>query len=446
MMLVETTSRDFTLRVDRTAPSAPQGMELVGGGEWRRLNRFAVAWRKSPPDGGTAHVGVVYRLCPAIESKSVGTGCVTGKRSGSALDSLEDIIVPGTGVWRLQLALEDELGHVDVDSGATLENLRLDLDPPQLSFLPRVSSDPARVRLNVADEDSGLASATIEARRRGDVTWHSLSVEPADGGLTALLDDDKLPAGSYEVRGHAVDAVGNERTIALGNSDRIQLPVRQGTKIAAGVLGPQSKRRGSARLNSRPSMRYGARPQIVGRVADATGLGRSNVDVQVDERSVIPGAPWRKLTTVRTDGTGAFRYAAPRGIARTVRFRYEGTPTSRPATSEVQLRVRAASTLEPSRRALYNGDSVVLRGRLLGRPIPSTGKLVTVQAWTSRGWLTFGTTRGRARDGKWSYRYTFTGTTTTSRYRFRALISREESYPYVTGSSPTRAVVVRGST
>ena len=74
-----------------------------------------------------------------------------------------------------------------------------------------------------------------------------------------------------------------------------------------------------------------------------------------------------------------------------------------------------------------------------------SGKLVTVQAWTSRGWLTFGNARARSKDGKWSYRYTFTGTTTTSRYRFRALVPQEESYPYVTGTSPVRAVVVRGA-
>jgi hypothetical protein len=87
----------------------------------------------------------------------------------------------------------------------------------------------------------------------------------------------------------------------------------------------------------------------------------------------------------------------------------------------------------------------VLRGRLLGRPIPASGKLVTVQAWTPRGWLTFGNARARAKDGKWSYRYTFTGTSTTSRYRFRALVTQEESYPYVTGTSPVRAVMVQGS-
>ena len=77
--------------------------------------------------------------------------------------------------------------------------------------------------------------------------------------------------------------------------------------------------------------------------------------------------------------------------------------------------------------------------------MPAAGKVVTLQAWTSRGWWTFGTSRARARDGRWSYRYTFTGTSTTSRYRFRAVVLREEAYPYVTGASPTASVVVRGS-
>ena len=44
-----------------------------------------------------------------------------------------------------------------------------------------------------------------------------------------------------------------------------------------------------------------------------------------------------------------------------------------------------------------------------------------------------------------AYRYTFNGTTTTSRYRFRAVVPLEESYPYVTGSSPVVAVIVRGA-
>jgi hypothetical protein len=246
------------------------------------------------------------------------------------------------------------------------------------------------------------------------------------------------------VRGHAIDAVGNERTLTLDSRDLIQLPVRQGSKLSAGVP-KRTRRNRSTALESRPSIRFGARVPIHGRVTDTFGKGRANVPVEVSERIGLPGVAWRQIRTVTTDKDGTFRYNAPKGVARTLRLQYAGTPTTRAAASEVTLRVRARSTLEPSRRSLRNGESVVLRGRLLGRPVPSTGKLVTVQAWTSRGWLTFGNARARARDGKWSYRYTFTGTSRTARYRFRALVPREESYPYVTGTSPVKAVVVRAA-
>ena len=312
------------------------------------------------------------------------------------------------------------MGHIDLDSGAINEDLRLDLDAPRLAFLPRDPADPARVQLSVSDEHSGVASVAIETKRKGDESWRTLSVSPIQGRLTALLDDDILPAGTYEIRGHAADAVGNERTLALGDAQSIQLPVRQGSKLSAGV--PKRTRKGrSIALDRRPSVRFGVRVPLHGRVTDAYGVGRANVGVEVSERLAIPGVEWRPVTLLRTDKNGAFTYTASRGVARTLRFQYVGTPTTRAAAAEVALRVRAGTTLQPSRRTLYNGATVVLRGRLLGRPIPSTGKLVTVQAWTSRGWLTFGNARARARDGKWSYRYTFTGTTSTARYRFRAV-------------------------
>ncbi len=314
---------------------------------------------------------------------------------------------------------------------------------PSIAFLPRVPTDPARVQLSVTDEGSGIASVAIEARRQGDDAWRTLSVAASAGRLSALLDDDDLPAGKYEVRAHATDGVDNQRTIALDATQLIQLPVREGSRLSAGAM-KQARGRGTT-LDHRPSVAFGARVPIRGRVTNAFGDGRANVPVEVHERLALPGVAWRHLGTVRTDRSGSFAFTAPKGVARTLRFDYSGTPTTRASSSEVTLRVRAASTLRPSRRSLINGESVVLRGRLLGRPLPSTGKLITLQAWTSRGWLTFGTARARAKDGKWSHRYTFTGTTTTSRYRFRAVITQEEAYPFTTGTSPVTAVLVRGA-
>jgi hypothetical protein len=438
---LETASRTFEIRIDRSAPAAPTDVELVGGAGWRAQNQFSVRWTPTH-DAGTPFVAAHYRVCPADNAVGDNSGCVTGERRGSELSSLSGVSVPGSGVWRVQLAIEDAMGHVDLGAGAIIDDLRLDTDAPQLAFLPSDLGDPARVQLSVSDHHSGVASVAIEARRKGEASWRTLAVSAREGRLTALLDDDNFPAGAYEVRGHAVDAVGNERTLGLRDDELIQLPVRQGTKLSAGAS-KRTGRKGRSVLDPRPSVRYGARVPIHGRVTDAFGEGRANVSVEVSERLALPGVAWRRLQTLVTDENGAFTYSAPKGVARTLRFEYAGTPTTRAAASEVALQVRAASTLRPSRRNLRNGDTVVLRGRLLGRPRPSTGKIVTVQAWTSRGWLTFGNARARAKDGKWSYRYTFTGTTRTSRYRFRAVIPREETYPYATGTSRVIAVVVR---
>ncbi len=48
------------------------------------------------------------------------------------------------------------------------------------------------------------------------------------------------------------------------------------------------------------------------------------------------------------------------------------------------------------------GSESVFRGRLLGGPIPEAGKLLALQAKTSRGWRTFSTPRVKLEDGKFT--------------------------------------------
>ena len=91
-----------------------------------------------------------------------------------------------------------------------------------------------------------------------------------------------------------------------------------------------------------------------------------------------------------------------------------------------------------------NGEDIVLRGRVRGRPLPDVGKLVQLQAYSRGRWLTFATPRADARTGRWSYRYRFTATRGTVRYRFRARVPTESGYPYTVGASGSAYVVVRG--
>ena len=126
----------------------------------------------------------------------------------------------------------------------------------------------------------------------------------------------------------------------------------------------------------------------------------------------MPGAPVRGLAPARsrrrrlgaasgrvtTSQTGRFTYLARRGPARTIRFRYPGTPMIRGRNGDVALRVRAATTLRPNRRSVINGEYVTFRGRLQGGWIPPAGALVELQVRTRGQWRTFAQPRATRQD------------------------------------------------
>jgi hypothetical protein len=116
----------------------------------------------------------------------------------------------------------------------------------------------------------------------------------------------------------------------------------------------------------------------------------------------------------------------------------------RPQAVQVHVRVRAKTSLGVSRRAVVNGDEVVFRGRVNRGPMPKTGKLLQLQAYSRGGWRTFATPRASARTREWHYGYRFTATRGTVRYRFRAVLPREGGFPFVRGASRALRVVVHG--
>ena len=98
--------------------------------------------------------------------------------------------------------------------------------------------------------------------------------------------------------------------------------------------------------------------------------------------------------------------------------------------------------MRSSRRAVRNGRSVTFTGRLRARPA-AAGKLVALQAYYRRAWRTFAVARTDGR-GRFHQGYRFQATVGRVAYRFRALVPREASYPYETGTTPVVTVVVRG--
>jgi hypothetical protein len=438
---------DRQIRVDNTAPAKASGLHVEGGEGWRSQNDFTVRWANPP--GQVAPIAKAhYELCP-----SGGGSCTGGAVAGSAIDGLSQLAVPAPGEYSIRVWLEDEAGNRDPDRASDAAWLRFDDEAPNVVFEPSDPARPTRVTAAISDRGAGIAEAGIEIRGQGRRHWQELDGSLHGGVLSADVDDLALPDGLYELRAHARDRAGNERTGDRrrdGSKMLLQLPLRLRSTVVLSNRGrPRCRRARGRKRRCRPAP--GARPTLVvkGRRATVSGLLRSAegepiamARVPVFEQ-VRTGGGWKAVAELRSDMLGRFTLAIPPGPSRAIRFVYGGTVLVRPATGEVRMLVPAATSIGVDRRAVRNGQAVVFTGRLAGGRVPDGGKLIDLQAYYRGGWRTFATPRTDAR-GRWSYRYRFGATRGLVRYRFRARIRREAAYPYELGYSRRVNVTVRG--
>ena len=185
---------------------------------------------------------------------------------------------------------------------------------------------------------------------------------------------------------------------------------------------------------------------ISGRITQRDGTPISGARLDVTSTSVQAGDPGPDAGQVVTDDDGRWRTTTVRGPSRrvTVGWRAYDRDRSYAETTELTLLVRAGVRLVARPRTVRNGGRVVLSGRLLGRPFPRGGILVTLQGKPRRGkWRTFGVTRTRA-TGRFRYRYRFTRVRGRQRFAFRARIARQDGYPYEPAVAGTTKATVRG--
>jgi hypothetical protein len=439
------------IAVDNTAPLRPVGLTVGGGEGWSARNGFRIAWR-NPDQNGLAPINVVsYKLCPASSGPDDDSpDCVGDSRSGADLNVIGDLEVPGQGSWRARFWLRDAAGNAD-ENKAQVVFLRYDSEPPILRFFEANPDDPTRIRVRAEDSVSGVAGGAVEVRRHGEAIWRSLPVEMDRSGFSAVVNDEDLPDGIYDVRARTVDNAGNERStdrVASGAPASLTLPIRMTTHLAVGkvkrVRAKGARGRYRRVLVAHPWSRFGRTIPLHGRLTSPGGNPLPDRDVEVYERVNLSSSPWRRIATIRTSRTGTFVFRALQGPSRLVRFRYPGTATIRGIMSEVELRVKAATSMRSSRRSVVNGEEVTFRGRLRGGPFPATSKLIQLQAFARGHWLTFATPRANSHTGLWSLRYRFAATRGRVRYRFRARVPKEASYPYESGVSKRVAVTVQG--
>lgn len=451
---------DRSIAVDNTAPDPVSDLAVEGGDGWRSARRFDLSW-VLPKQSAAPIAAVELELCPAAKkpgdpecrrTNRPATDFTPALAEGRSV--LKDVEVPTAGEWTANLWLRDEAGNQTQQTARTAA-LRHDPEPPTAAFRPLDPADPTRLRVAASDATSGLAGAQIELQRRGEVTWRALETQLEDGGFAASLDDISLPDGAYNLRARAVDRAGNERSTDRyenGGVAELALPVRIKTRLTAGKprkVRIRNRPRGSRRryrteLDGRATVRYGPPVRLRGRLTTPGANPVVGTEVQVFSQLQIGGRTPRQIGTVTTSGTGRFSFRVPKGASRIVSFRYPGTKTIRADIANVNLQVRASTSFRPSRRNVRNGETVTFRGRLRGGWIPPQGKLIALQVLARGSWRPFATVRA-GRNGRWAYVYRFDGTRGSILYRFRTLVLREATYPYATGGSGTRRVLVRGT-
>jgi hypothetical protein len=359
-------------------------------------------------------------------------------RDGRDIARLEGLEVPTAGDAALVLWLEDEAANVDSSHASEAVHLRVDgIAPRSPGFDLLDPSDPRRVGLAVADAHSGVASAAIELRPRGDGAWKALPVAFEGANAKARVPDTELPDSTYEIRAVLRDVAGNEAVVdrdVLGRPMTVVLPLRLPTRVV--------RRVSASSLRDPLRLPFGRTTTLTGAVETWQGrpVARAVLDVLERPRT---RPEWRRAGALRTDATGRFSWRLAAGPSRQVRVAYDGDDLLLPSSLDTRILVPAAGTLGVSRRRARNGQRVAFSGRLRGLPVPPGGRTVDLQAHYRGAWRTFATPR-TDRSGRWRQRYRFGATRGRVVYRFRALIKRDSSYPYETGRTPTVRVVVTG--
>jgi hypothetical protein len=321
------------------------------------------------------------------------------------------------------------------------------------------------------DEDSGVKSVNVKLGGAVVGSYDfSASCDYSDWNActtsqsrTLDVDTTRLRDGSYPLRFDVADAAGNAVTVDAGRTVTIANaaagPDAAGDEAASAAERGRHNGSGSANaavltaelVNRRQAMVVPYRRSAVtmsGRLTQEDGTPIAGARLDVGSQTVLPGLPGPDAGQVVTDDDGRWTMTTAQGPSRqvTVGWRAFGRDRSYTQTTNLSLLVRAGASMAVRPRRVANGRRVRLSGKLLGRPFPAGGVLVTLQGKPRRGgkWRTFGVTRTRA-DGRFGYRYRFTRVAGGSQtFLFRTRINRQDGYPYEAGLDGKARVAVSG--
>ncbi len=455
-------------------------------------------------DGGIAPYGLCAAsspdaACPSGQTTSIGIDQAVAEVDGND-DRRFWIGVTCGGV--LFLSCDGASGSVAV---MRLEVTWRDLIPPTgsatIATLASPSGLPVSGRHTVlyrASDSEGSGVLRVEARIDGApvavspeqcaAPYVSMRACPADAIGQLEVDTAAVGDGTHRLEIVAIDVAGNERTVAIAriltqngdtvgpgsdpalrgasNGDHAGDDARLNAWWPATAKSPSKNRRVRKRCRAsagyrraRPVTCRGRAPgrslvarfsarranTLRGRLLTPDGAPIVGASLKLVATPTASGAMADVTDTISTDATGRFtaRVPAKSGSAGfAVQWHAKARDTIPVATVQLQRSVRAATSLSiRPRSSVARGQRLTFSGRLRGTAGNPKGTAVVIQANAGRVWRAVTTVRARA-SGRWSAAYRVPRQLRGS-YRFRAVVKPSAAYPYATGRSPQRRVVVR---
>lgn len=317
------------------------------------------------------------------------------------------------------------LGAEAADVGGGLTNLSVLVNG--LVAAPAVSGPCATAQVSNRSTYGTVAYSPTPCppKLKGDWTLDTAAYPFHDGANTVAVC-----ASDFATLGNPSTTCSPAQTVTVDNSCT-ESEVPGGSQIAAGF----------AQTNTETvTVGYGAAAEVDGSLRDGAGDPVAGATICVKAQTLESGLPQAPVAAVKTDAEGRFAYAVPAGPDREVMLGY------RHDSFQIARQVRYFAHTEPSLEVdppkLRNGGHIHLWGTLPGPA--AEGRVVILQANVkgSRRWITFrrATTDGT---GRFKSGYRFRSTSRRTIYRFRAIVPRQDHYPYVEGHSKPVHVVVR---
>ena len=175
-------------------------------------------------------------------------------------------------------------------------------------------------------------------------------------------------------------------------------------------------------------IRYGQKATLSGQLLDADGRAIRGATVDVYSAIARKGQVRKLVGTVTTDANGMFRWVAPVGVSRNIRFAYRaivGASEYRDVV-DVALRVRGRLTLKALSRHVRSFGVMKLRGKLAGKGLPRRGALIEIQYLDGTTWKVAAVRR--AKRGKLVFDYRFKRTKKGT-FTFRARMRDQAGVP-----------------